>query len=269
MNPMGKVVLITGAAHGLGHALAQKYLSENWCVIATDNDDLSMAGLLVHENAMVINMDVTSDVSVGNAFRRIRDEHVILDLIINNAGIDRYFPLSEAPVEQFKQVFEVNVFGAYRVNQEFLPIVRQPGGRIVHISSESLNLTVPFMPYPLTKRLVEGYARVLRTELRYRGIDVTIVRPGAIRTTLLETVASVSTSEATWKLEKQFRKFAAMAPGEIGRVITPEKAADYVFYVAGVPHPAPVYRINNMLRLRMAAWLPFRWIEKLIYRKLA
>jgi NAD(P)-dependent dehydrogenase (short-subunit alcohol dehydrogenase family) len=266
---MDKVVLITGAAHGLGMELAHKYLSEGWQVIATDTDDLSMAWMLEERQATVINMDVTSDISVNQAFTQLSTKNIVIDLLINNAGIDRYFPLSEAPADQFKQVFEVNVFGGYRVNQTFLPVMRQPGGRIIHISSESLNLTLPFMPYPLTKKLVEGYAKALRIELRFSGIDVVIVRPGAIKTRLLETVSNLKPAEGKWKLEKQFKKFAATASREIGKTISPEQAADLVYKVSGIHGPAPVYRINNMLQLRIAALLPFRLVEKIISRKLS
>ena len=265
---MAKVVLITGAAHGLGRALANKFLISGWLVIATDIDDLSMAWMLEHRQAFVIKMDITSDVSVNSAFKQIRDENIAIDLIINNAGIDRYFPLSEAPVDHFKQMFEVNVFGGYRVNQTFLPLVSQPGGRIIMISSESLNLTVPFMPYPLTKKLIEGYANALRIELRFFGIDVVIVRPGAIRTRLLDTVSNLKPVEGKWRLEKQFKRFAASASKEIGKTITPEQAASFIYKVSCIPHPACVYKINNMLQLRLAAILPNRLLEKIIYRKL-
>jgi NAD(P)-dependent dehydrogenase (short-subunit alcohol dehydrogenase family) len=269
MDKPRKVVLITGAAHGLGSALVKEFLHAGWYIIATDMDDLSMAWMLAHEQIMVIGMDITSDSSVRDAFTRIKAQDIAIDLIINNAGTDRYFPLSEAPVDEFKQVFEVNVFGGYRVNQTFLPLIRKPGGRIVHISSESLHLTVPFMPYPLTKKLVEGYAKVLRTELAFMGIDVVIVRPGAIRTRLLSTVSNLHPAEGTWKLEKPFLKFAATASNEIGKTISPEQAAGFILGVSVKPKPRAVYRINNMLQLRIAALVPFRWFEKIVYRKLS
>jgi NAD(P)-dependent dehydrogenase (short-subunit alcohol dehydrogenase family) len=165
-------------------------------------------------------------------------------------------------------MFEVNVFGGYRVNQTFLPMLLQPGGRIIHISSESLNLEVPFMPYPLTKRLVEGYARVLRMELSFLGIDVVVVRPGAIATRLLETVSGIDPDRAGGRLREQFRRFAGTASGEIGHIITPEAAADFIHKVSCRLKPAAVYRINNMLSLRLAAMLPYSWMERIITGKL-
>jgi NAD(P)-dependent dehydrogenase (short-subunit alcohol dehydrogenase family) len=265
---MAKVVLITGAAHGLGRAMSFRFLSAGWDVIAADVDDLSMAWMLDYPQATALKMDVTSDESVTSAFTQISKNNIVIDLIVNNAGVDNYFPLSEAPVNLFRQMFEVNVFGAYRVNQTFLPVVRQPGGRIIHIGSESLNLTSPFMPYPLTKKLLEGYAKALRIELRFSGIDVVIIRPGAINTRLLRTISKLDPAEKSWKLAGQFKTFAATASKEIGTIISPDQAADFIFFVSRIPHPVAVYKINNMLKLRIAASLPYKLIEKIIYRKL-
>jgi NAD(P)-dependent dehydrogenase (short-subunit alcohol dehydrogenase family) len=265
---MLKTVLITGAAGGLGRALAEHFLSMNWQVVATDSDDLSMACLMDHAHVDVLKMDVTDNVSVTEVFRFVKSKYTFLDLIINNAAIDAYFPLSEAPVELFRKVFEVNVFGSYRVNQVFIPLLKQPGGRILHIGSESLNLTLPFMPYPLSKKLMEGYARALRMELRFLGIDVVIIRPGAIDTKLLETVRKLQPADGKWRLGKQFERFAGAASGEIGKTLAPGEAAAFIYRVACLPKPGAVYRINNMIQLRLATLVPFRWLEKLIYRKL-
>jgi NAD(P)-dependent dehydrogenase (short-subunit alcohol dehydrogenase family) len=265
---MDKVVLITGAGKGLGRALANLFLSHSWRVIATDVDELSMAGLLVNPKAMIIKMDVTSDLSVNDAFTLVHKENITIDLVINNAGIDRYFPLSETPVDRFREVFEVNVFGGYRVNQVFLPLMKQPGGRIIHISSESLHLTVPFMPYPMSKQLVESYAKALRMELKFFGIDVVVIRPGAIQTQLLNVVSALSPASGIWKLEKPFKKFAAMASREIGTTISPEKAASFIFKISGTRYPSMVYTINNMMQLRLAALLPYGIWEKMILMRL-
>lgn len=262
-------VMITGAAKGLGRALSELFAAEGWTVFATDQDLERLTGLpqnsLIHPCAM----DVTSDHSVSSTFQIVSKQTLTLDLIINNAGIDRYFPLSEASVDAFKLLFDVNVFGGYRVNQTFLPILKKPGGKIFHISSESLNLTVPFMPYPLSKRLVEGYAKVLRQELKFRGVDVVIVRPGAIQTDLLNQVKELDLTGNIWQLAKPFQRFAESAPREIGRVITPEKAARFIFRLTALRHPKAVYRINNTLQLRIASRIPFQWMEKIVYKHLS
>ena len=272
---MEKTVLITGAANGLGKALAMEFISRGWNVVATDSEERALRNLPGDERLLQIPMDVTSDSSVHDAFSRVMGSHAVIDLIINNAGIDRYFPLSETPVGSFRHLFEVNLFGGYRVNQVFLPLVKRPGGRIIHISSESLNLALPFMAYPLTKKAVEGYAKALRQELKFHGIDVVIVRPGAIQTRLIETVKGLKSEIRNQKseignreLEKPFMKFAEGAAREIGKTLTPEQVAAFVFRVSAKKNPSAVYRINNMLRLRIAALLPFRVTEWVVRKRL-
>lgn len=263
-----KNVLITGAAHGLGKALASRFLDGGWFVIATDVDDLSLAWLTGRQNALALRMDVSSDESVAGAFRTIQRNGTVIDLVINNAGVDRYFPLSEAAVEEFKSIFEVNLFGPYRVNQVFLPLIRRPGGRILLIGSESFQLTLPFMPYPITKRALEGYGKALRMELRYLAIDVVIIRPGAIRTRLIDNLATLDTGKATGELGLPFRIFAGKASREVGRTRSPGEVADFIFRVAGTRKPRAVYRINNMVKLRLTAMLPFSWVERAVHRML-
>jgi NAD(P)-dependent dehydrogenase (short-subunit alcohol dehydrogenase family) len=253
-----KTVLITGAAGGLGQALYRQFHSKGWRIIATD----------LLEREQIMEMDVTSECSVKSVFDTIEKEGIILDLIINNAGIDRYFPLSEAATEQFEAIFKVNLFGAYRINQTFLPLLRRPGGRIIHIGSESLNLLIPFMPYPLTKNVLERYSLVLRQELRFVGIDVVAVRLGAVQTPILEAVHHISWPVSHPVLNKTFRTFSAQAKTEIGKVLTPAKAAGKIYRIALSPKPKAIYRFNNMLKLRISTLFPFPWLEKAIYRRL-
>jgi len=273
-------VLITGAAGGLGSALVKTFLSKGLNVIATDlimpeyiPDLDSQAASAARDRFHCYGMDVTDDESVHEVRSLLEKEKIIPGIIINNAGTDSYFLFSETPVSEFRRIFEVNCFGAYRVNQVFIPLLRKPGGRIIHIGSESLNLTLPFMPYPLTKKLLEGYAKALRQELKFIGIDVTVIRPGAIDTELLKTVSRLSEKQESCQddnpVKKAFRSFTSQASGEVGKVISPLKAAEFIFRVSQTPNPRAVYRINNMLQLRIAAMLPFSLLEIAVHKRLS
>jgi len=266
---MDKFVLITGAAGGLGQSLTKIFHQNGWKVVATDLLPMAQDEHFLNSGIRVFQMDVTSNESVTEVFKQLNDEKICIQLIINNAGIDSYFPLSEKKVEHFQKIFEVNVFGAYRVNQVFLPILQKPGGKIIHIGSESLNLTVPFMPYPLSKKLLEGYARVLRLELKFYGIDVTVVRPGAIKTPLLEQVKNLWNKEQSQFLKKPFDAFSKTAGTEIGKTITPWSAARFIYQIASMPRTRHLYRINNTLKLRIAAWLPYKMVENYMYQRLS
>ncbi len=252
----GKSVLITGAAGGVGFSLTAIYRIRKWAVYATD----------IREDPRTAYMDVTSDSSVEALRDQLLQQNVHLDLIICNAGIDRYFPFSEAPVSQMKEIFEVNFFGAHRVIVSFLPLLRKPGGMIILVGSESLNLIAPFMPYPLTKNCLERYGKVLRQELRFLGVKVTVVRPGAIDTPLLKALNSISWPVKDPRLAAAFERFTGAASRGFGKVLTPGKAAYFIYKVSLKTRPKPLYRINNMWKLRLAALIPFSLTERIIHR---
>jgi NAD(P)-dependent dehydrogenase (short-subunit alcohol dehydrogenase family) len=262
-----KTVLITGARGGLGQALINEFKANGWFVIATDLESRISKKAIPGEMIREVAMDVSSGESVKAAYDQLDGEK--LDMIVNNAGIDRYFPLSESPVEQFKEIFEVNVFGSCRVNQVFLPILKRPGGRIIHVSSESVKISVPFMPYPVTKQALEGYCRTLRQELRFLGIDVTVVRPGAIDTSFLEYVRQMKNPVQGSLLAAPFSRFAGQAPGEIGKIIKPEIVARYIYRIGQRKRTKLVYSINNDPKLAFTGCLPFSLMERMIYRKLS
>lgn len=263
-----KTVLITGAQGGLGEALTQEFRKNGWNVIATDLESKILKDEIPINRLIRIAMDVSSDESVGIVAGRLKQKQQQLDLIVNNAGIDRYFPVCEAPVAQFKEIFEVNVFGCYRVNQAFLPVLKRPGGRIINISSEAAKINVPFMTYPISKQALEGYSKTLHQELRFLGIDVVLIRPGAINTPFLDTVKNVKNPVSDSLLKVPFEKFAKQAHGEIGKTIDPSIAAKFILKIARAKKIKLVYKINNSMQLRVASILPFWLIERIMYRRL-
>ena len=263
-----KTVLITGAMGGLGMALTREFRENGWKVIATDLESKIPKDKDPEDMVIKIAMDVSSDESVNTVANRLQSEQHQMDLIVNNAGIDSYFPLCETPVAKFKEIFEVNAFGCYRVIQNFLPLLKRPGGRIINISSEAVKINVPFMSYPVTKQTLEGYTRTLRQELRFLGIDVVLVRPGAINTPFLGYVKNMKNPVPSSLLKGPFDKFATQAHREIGKTIGPSVAAKFIVKTALVKNPKLVYKINNSIQLNVASMIPFWLIEKMVYRKL-
>jgi NAD(P)-dependent dehydrogenase (short-subunit alcohol dehydrogenase family) len=265
---VSKTVLITGALGGLGKALTREFRVNGWKVIATDIEPKIISEGIQDEGVTYITMDVSSDESVSSVAAQLVRDQIQLDLIINNAGIDRYFPLSETPVSQFKKILEVNLFGCYRVNQNFLPFIKKPGGRIINISSEAVKINVPFMNYPISKQALESYSRTIRQELRFLGIDVVLVRPGAINTPFLDYVRNIERPDPDSLLKAPFGKFLSTASKEIGKTIEPEVVARWIVKIANTKKTKRIYKINNSLQLKIAALLPFWLIEGMVYRRL-
>jgi NAD(P)-dependent dehydrogenase (short-subunit alcohol dehydrogenase family) len=265
---MDKTVLITGAGRGLGRALAKAFRARGWAVIATDLVPDLLKDLPDTEGYLAIPLDVTSKTSVDEAFRIVQGRFATIDLLINNAGMDRYFPLSEAPVTHFKEIFEVNLFGAYRVTQTFLPLLKQPSGGVIAVGSESLHLSLPFLSYPITKRALESYILALRQELRFSGRWATIVRCGPIRTKIVEDLYHIRNQAPEGQLQPVFEWFAASVPKQIGRVMEPSEVAERIVRIVSAEHPKGIYRINNRITLRMMKWIPFGVVERRVHRRL-
>lgn len=268
MRRIPETAFITGAANGIGKALVSRFLAHGWEVIATDIDEQGLHDLKEDKNCRVFKMDVISDEDVQRVFDNIRETGQRIAIIINNAGIDRYFPLSEASISTIKEIFEINVFGAYRINQVFLPLLKKPGGKIIHIGSESAHLTVPFMPYPLTKNLLENYSKVLRQELRFLGIDVVLIKPGAINTQLLRNVSEIRFPVSNPVIDKIFKRFASIAPKEVGTAFEPDELARFIYKISLKSRVKAVYRVNNSLMIRLLGLLPYGLLEKMIYWRL-
>jgi short-subunit dehydrogenase len=237
-------------------------------VFATDYDASLLEDMAALENVIVLPMDVTSGSAVNEAAAFIHDRDGAIDLIINNAGIDIYFPLSEAPLDYIKKIFEINFFGVIRVNLAFLPLLKKPGGRIIIIGSESLNITMPFLSYPLTKRAVESYAKVIRQELHFAGVDVSVVRPGAIRTDIISNLSQISNPVENSMFEEVFGQFRKGVLQEVPKSIEASTVAAVVYKAATVAHPKAVYKINNSFKLKVAALIPFGLLEKIVRKRL-
>jgi NAD(P)-dependent dehydrogenase (short-subunit alcohol dehydrogenase family) len=136
----------------------------------------------------VLEMDVTNDVSVNHAVRQALDLAGRIDVVINNAGIGALGITEAYTVDQFQQVFDVNLLGVVRVNRAVLPAMRrQRSGLLIHVSSGMGRAVVPgFAAYSASKFALEALADAYRFELAPLGIDSVIVEPGIHRTPILE-----------------------------------------------------------------------------------
>ena len=178
--------------------------------------------------------------------------------------------LVEMPEGDFIRDFDINLFGMFRVNQVFLPLLGEHS-RIVIISSELAPLEpLPFTGvYAVTKAAVDKYASALRMELQLLGHSVIAIRPGAVKTDML----SVSTEKLDQfcNATKLYRCNAARFKRIVDRVearnIGPEAIAEVVGRSLTAPHPRLVYCVNRNPLLLMLNALPMRlqlWIIRRI-----
>lgn len=180
---MKKVALVTGASSGIGKETAKLLVESGYVVYGASRRVEKMADLKA-SGIHLIAMDVTDDASMLAGVNEILSNHSRIDLLINNAGYGSYGALEDVPITEARYQFEVNIFGLARLTQLVLPTMRQQhSGRIINISSIGGSFGEPHGAwYHATKYAVEGLSDSLRMELKQFGIDVVIIKPGAIIT---------------------------------------------------------------------------------------
>src|SRR6516165_5650055 len=136
-----KVALVTGAARGIGLAVARRFLAEDWCVALLDIEgkllEESVAALEASERTLALGGDVSDAAAVANALSAIDRRFGRLDALVNNAGIAVFAPLMETSDADWKRVLEVNLTGAFLCTKAAVPLMRGRGGAIVNITSIS------------------------------------------------------------------------------------------------------------------------------------
>lgn len=191
MTLQGKVALVTGAAQGIGHAIALRLAQEGATVLAADLPDhphaeealaaLRATGAQAHL--------LGGDVGKVDDDRRLIAEGVAaagrIDILVNNAGVERRAPFLEASEADYDLVLQVNLKGAFFLTQAFARHVRDRGhgGRVINVSSVHEELPFPhFASYCASKGGLKMLMRDLAIELAPLGITVNNVAPGAVKT---------------------------------------------------------------------------------------
>lgn len=180
---MKQVVLVTGASAGIGKETANLLAENGFTVYGAARriekmQDLKALG--VH----LLAMDVTDEASMIAGVQEIIREEGRIDVLVNNAGYGSYGALEDVPLSEARYQFEVNIFGLARLCQLVIPTMRaQHSGKIINISSIGGSFGEPHGSwYHATKFAVEGLSDSLRLELKQFGIDVVVIKPGAIVT---------------------------------------------------------------------------------------
>jgi NAD(P)-dependent dehydrogenase (short-subunit alcohol dehydrogenase family) len=190
---MVKTVLITGADRGVGYALAECFLKENWKVFAgqfmPEWDALEKLKAVYGDSLRVVTLDVSEEESVAAAYGEVKAETGRLDMLVNNAGISGgagdIFSLGD--LSRGLQIFSVNSLGPLRVTNTFLPLLEDPAGlkRICFVSSEAGSVSVCHREdgfiYPMSKTALNMGVKLLFKRLRGSGYSFRLYHPGWVR----------------------------------------------------------------------------------------
>lgn len=249
-----KNILVTGATGGMGKAICESLIRKGYKVYGIDyrkSDDT--------DGVEFFECDVTDTESIEKVYEKIKADTDRIDGIVHTAGIYDMDSLIEMDEKRFIRIFDINVFGVFRINKIFAPMLKK-GSRIIITSSELAPLDpLPFNGiYGITKSTLEKYAFSLRMETNLLGVPVSIIRPGAVKTGLLG--ASTQAIERFVNNTKLYKcnasKFKKIVDSVESRNITPDKIAEKVLSALEDKNPKYVYNINRNPLLRLLDSLP-------------
>jgi NAD(P)-dependent dehydrogenase (short-subunit alcohol dehydrogenase family) len=177
-----RVAVVTGAAQGIGNAIAKGLAAEGARIVVADLNRADEAAQ-EFEDGIGLTVDVADDLQVERMAQQVVDECGRIDILVNNAGLYASLqmrPFTEIPVEEWRQVMDVNVLSMFLTTRAVVPRMReQGGGRIVNISSGTPFRGVPFLlHYVTSKGAIVALTRALAKELGRDDVLVNCVAPG-------------------------------------------------------------------------------------------
>jgi 3-oxoacyl-[acyl-carrier protein] reductase len=219
----GRTALVTGAARGIGLAIAMRLAADGLRVALLDQDSAGAeaAARAVGRGAMALAGDVTRTKDVDDAVARVERAWGRLDVLVNNAGITgRSFPIWELSDEDWQRVIDVDLTSVFLCCRAAVKVMlRQGGGRIVNIASIAGKEGNPtLVPYSTAKAGVIGLTKALAKEVATRGILVNAVAPAVIGTDLLKQMEPTTVDLLVSKIP-------------MGRVGKPEEVAALVAWL--------------------------------------
>jgi NAD(P)-dependent dehydrogenase (short-subunit alcohol dehydrogenase family) len=260
-------VLITGTSKGIGLETALAFGRAGHKVHATMRDPSRAPDLVRRATEgklpiTVTTMDVDKDESVRDGIAAIQKEHGPIDVLVNNAGVERVGSVEELPLAEFRAVMETNYFGALRCVQAVTPHMRKRGsGCIINVSSVAGRITSPpLAPYTASKWALEALSEALAGEMKTFGVRVAIVEPGIIDTAMARRIGESPNGSAY----RQKERFGALFTASLKNPVPPSMVAQKILEVA----ESGTRQLRHLVGPDAAAFLEWRksfsdedWVE--------
>lgn len=228
-------VLITGTSSGIGMATALAFGRAGHRVVATMRNPtaapaLAEAAAREQLAVTVLPMDVDADASVRDGIARAEREMGPIDVLVNNAGIERTGSVEELPLAEFRAVMETNYFGVIRCTQALLPTMRQRrSGCIINVASVAGRIaSAPMAAYTASKFALEALSECLAQEVKSFNIRVAIVEPGIIDTAMARHIGVASAPSPY----AQQRRMAALFATALQAPVSPSLVAEKILEIA-------------------------------------
>lgn len=189
MSFSGKVVLVTGAASGIGRETAKQFAKHGATLAITDKDELDLAEKECRDNGaedvLQIHADFTNQQQVESVVDKVVAKYDRLDILVNNAADWRLGHLLTSSVEDFDLLFTVNVKAMFILTQKAIPHLVSSKGNIVNVSSlAGLHPIDGILLYSMTKAAVDQFTKLVAREYAPKGVRVNFVHPSFVRTNI-------------------------------------------------------------------------------------
>jgi 3-hydroxybutyrate dehydrogenase len=229
----GKSALVTGAASGIGRAIAEDLSRRGARVLLADIDESALSAVA---NALSDSVAQRADISSRDDCRalveRARREWGGVDILVNNAGLQHVAPVEEFPEDRWEYIVRVMLIGAFLLTKYAIPDMYRKGwGRIVNVSSLHGLVASPYKSaYISAKHGLMGLTKTVALEAAERGVTVNAICPSYVRTPLVEKQiadqARVNRMDQAEVIEK-----IMLAPAAIKRLLEPSEVAAYVAFL--------------------------------------
>lgn len=191
----GRYAVVTGAAKGIGRAIAERFLEDDVAGVALFDMDAELVAATAKEldptgqKVIALACNVANQENVNQAMQTVTEKFGRIDILVNNAGITRDAMFHKMTDAQAKLVMDVNFFGTFYCCQAVIPGMREREyGKIVNISSTSAFGNIGQTNYSASKAAIDGFTRTLALESAKKGITVNSIAPGMIETDILKTI---------------------------------------------------------------------------------
>ena len=249
-------LLITGAASGIGQAVARQFTERGHCVYGIDLKKTEDRG-----NYHGFSADITDGDALQTVRQHLLENNIRLDGILNIAGIHKMASLVESDYDEMKKLVDVNLSGTMLINRVFYDCLAAHG-RIVIVTSEVAGFDpMPFNGlYNVTKTALDAYAQALRQELNLLDQKVITIRPGAVETDLSagSMKATQNLADTTVLYRKQAKNFAGLAAKFMGMPMKADALAALIYKATTAKRPQLIYKKHHNIGLVLLNILPKR-----------
>ena len=261
---MSKVILITGTSSGFGKSIAKKLHSLGHIVIGTSRNADN-----IKSDYLTMSLNINDYEMSKQLIAEIVSNHGIIDILINNAGINITGPLESMEISDMKKVFETNFFSHMNVIQSVLPGMRlNQSGIIINITSIAGYLGLPFWgAYCASKASFNIIAESLNIELKKFNINVVNIAPGDYKTEILSNRVDSNIAN-TSPYHKEYSRVINSVNGKMEDGRDPNEVADLVLKIIKQKNPKINYLVGGFLekKITLKSLFPDKFFQKIIMK---